>query len=331
MTEQWKFLITSKNAELPILHISTKLQFWSLLIFGIPSLICSLFILYQYLSDPIRRNAVQNHTILIILTSNIILIFTDFSWTLDSLRRPGHILSATPAFCMIWWFFDFTLYNTQTMILAWASIERHVLIFHSQLISTRKNKFYYHYLPPIILIIYLITFYIGIIFLPPCQNTFDFTSVECGSNPCYLNIKYLALWDAILHSVLPTFIIAVSSLALIYRVIAHKKRVRQPIQWRKHRRMAIQLLSLSAVYLFLNFPLKIVMLIQIFEETGPQLGFGTQLYIFFLTYSVTLSLPFVVCLSYLSNDKYQNQRISPTQITVSQHQRMYAREIAIIE
>jgi len=330
MREQWKFLMTSKNAELPILNISNKFQFWSLLIVGIPSLICSLFILYQYLSNPVRRRALHNHTILIIIMANLILILTDFSWMLDSFRRPGHILSATPAFCMIWWFFDFTLYNTQTVILAWTSIERHILIFHSHLISTRKKKYYYHYLPPIILIVYLICFYIGVIFFPPCTNEFEFTSVECGSNPCYLNKIFLALWDSILHSVLPTFIIAIFSLALIYRVIAHKKRIRQPIRWRKHRRMTIQLVSLSAVYLFLNFPLTIIMLIQIFQETGPQLGFGTQFYIFFLTYSVTLSLPFVVYLSYLSNDKHSNQRISPT-ITISQNQRMYTREVATIE
>ncbi len=70
------------------------------------------------------------------------------------------------------------------------------------------------------------------------------------------------------------------------------------------------------------------MLIQLFQDDGPNFGFGAQLYIFFLTYSVTLSLPFVVYLSYLSNDK--QQKVLPT-LTSSQHLRMYKRDIAIIQ
>ncbi len=325
MKQQWIFSIQSKSSEL-----SNTFQFWSLLILGIPSLVCSLFILYQYLSDRIRRHALHNHTILIILMANIILILTDFSWMLDSLRRPGHVLLSTPAFCMIWWFLDFTLYNTQTIILAWASIERHVLIFHSKLVSTPKTKFYYHYLPPIILLIYLVCFYLGVIYFPPCNNKFEYSSIECGSHPCYLNIKYLALWDSIVHNVLPTLIIALFSLALLYRVIVQKKRIRESIQWQQHRRMSMQLLPLSAVYLFLNFPLTIIMLVQLFQDKGLRFDFGGQLYIFFLTYSVTLLLPFVVYVSYFVNDKGQRQRISPI-LTFSQHQRMYNRDVTIIE
>lgn len=303
-------------------EVSHRFQFWSLLIFGIPSLICSLFLFYQYLSNSVRRHAIHNHTILIIILANIILIVTDFSWMLDSLRHAGTVLSATEAFCLIWWFLDFTLYNTQTIILAWASIERHILIFHSRILSTRKQRFYYHYLPLILLLVYLICFYIGVIFIPPCENQFEFVSIECGLNPCYLNMKFLAVWDSIVHSALPTGIIAVFSLALLYRVIAHKVHLQQPVQWRKHRRLSIQLLSLSGVYLFLNLPLTIIMLIQLFQKPGPQFGFGTQLYMFFLTYGVTLSLPFVIYLNYLSSEKPKQQRIVPF-LTHSQHQRMY--------
>jgi hypothetical protein len=330
MKKHSKFAITPKSADVSTPDLSDAFQFWSILSFGIPSLICSLFIFYRYLSDPIRRHALYNHPILIILMANTMLILTDFLWTLDSLRRPGHVLSSTPTFCMFWWVLDFNLYNTQTLILAWASIERHILIFHSQLILTRKRKFYYHYLPPIILIIYLTSFYVGVVFFPPCDNEFDFTSVECGSDPCYLNITFLALWDLIVNNAIPTLTIAIFSFALFYRVIAHRKRIRQPIQWRRYRRMAMQLFSLSAVYLFLNFPFTLILIIYLFRSPESQSSLGTQLYIFFLTYSVSLSLPFVVLLNYLSNDKNHNQRISPIH-TNSQRQRIPERNIATIE
>ncbi|CAF1428083.1 unnamed protein product [Rotaria sordida] len=332
MKQSWKILIKTNVHEREVStdfytgKISHTLQFWLLLIFGVPSLICSLFIFYQYLLDHTRRRALHNHVILLIIITNIILICTDFSWMLDSLRRSGHVLSATPTFCMIWWFFDYSLYTTQTVLLAWASIERHILIFHNKMVTTTKQKIFYHYLPPILILIYLSSFYAVVIFLPPCHNEFEYTSVECGSNPCFLSIKILALWDSIVNSALPTLIIAIFSLALIYRIIAQKKRLRQPIQWRKYRRMSMQLLTLSAVYLFLNFPLTIIMLVQLFQHTERYVGFGTQLYIFFLTYAVTLSLPFVVCLNYLSNGKHRHRRIFPI-VTFSQHQRMFTRDI----
>jgi hypothetical protein len=91
----------------------------------------------------------------------------------------------------------------------------------------------------------------------------------------------------------------------------------------------MQLLLLSAVYLFLNIPLTVIMLVQLCQDTRPQFGFGAQLYIFFLTYGVSLSLPFVVCLSYLSKDRQQLRRIAPI-LTISQHQRMYARREDVV-
>ncbi|CAF3103774.1 unnamed protein product [Rotaria sp. Silwood2] len=239
MKRPWEILIKTNVHERDISNnfytgkISNRLQFWLLLIFGVPSLVCSLYIFYQYLLDRTRRYALQNHVILLIIMTNIILICTDFSWMLDSLRRSGHVLSATSAFCMIWWFLDFSLYTIQTVLLAWASIERHILIFHNKMVTTTKQKIFYHYLPPVLILIYLFSFYGVVIFLPPCHNEFEYTSVECGSNPCFLSIEILALWDSIVHSVLPTLIIAIFSLALIYRVIAQKKRLRQPIEINK--------------------------------------------------------------------------------------------------
>jgi hypothetical protein len=158
--------------------------------------------------------------------------------------------------------------------------------------------------------IYLFSFHTSVLVFPPCENKFNFNETECGSDPCYLNLSFLAIWDTVINSVFPTFIIAIFNIALLYRVIIQKKRLRQPIQWRKHRRMSIQLLSISAVYLFLNLPLTVVILVQLTQNLTPDIG--TQLYIFFLTYSVTLSLPFVVCFNYLSIDRHRHIQIAPT-------------------
>jgi hypothetical protein len=315
---------TSKSGELATSEVSHNLQFWLLLIFGVLSLICSFFIIYRYLSNRTMRHGLNNHSILLLIIINVLLIFTDVSWMLDSLRHSGYVPSATKAFCLIWWFIDDSLYSIQTVILAWASIERHILIFHSKYLTTKKQKIFYHYLPPMILMIYVFSFHASVLIFPPCENEFQFNVIECGSDPCYLGIQPLAIWDTVVNSVFPTLIIAIFNIALLYRVIAQKKRLRQPIQWRKHRRMSVQLLSLSAVYLFLNLPMTIIILIQLIQRTDPEVGFGAQLYIFFLTYSVTLSLPFVVCLNYLSLDgKRRHIKISPT-ITLIPYKRTVA-------
>jgi len=290
--------IDPKSGELDTPQISNNLQFWLLLIFAVSSLICSLFIIYRYLSHQTIRNGLHNHCIFLLILTNVILIITDVSWMLDSLRRSGHVLSPTPTFCLI--------------LIAWTSFERHILIFHSKYITTKKQKIFYHYLPPIILMIYLFIFHTYVLILPPCKNEYHFNEIECGSNPCYLKINSLAIWDMTVNNVIPTIIIAICNIALLYRVLAQKKRLRQPIQWRKHRRMSMQVLSLSAVYLFLNLPMIVIMFVQLIKHQDPQVGFGTQLYIFILTYSVSLSLPFVVCFNRLSIDKNRHIRISPT-------------------
>ena len=311
-------------------HLSYSLQFWLLLGLGVPSLICSLLILYQYFFEQTRRRALHNHMILLIITTNILLMITDLAWMLDSFRHSGRVFSPTPAFCMTWWFLDYSLYTTQTVILAWASIERHLLIFHSHLMSTRRKRFLYHYLPPTLLILYVMLFYAWMMFIPPCKNQYNFNVESCGSDPCYAHAGFLGLWDALVNSVIPTLIIGAFSVALLYRTVVQKRRLGQANQRRKLRHMSIQLLALAGVYLFLNFPLAIIMLVQLISYTGPQTGFGTQLYVFFLTYSVTLSLPFVVCLRCLSSDSYRHRRVSPF-LTRILHRRMFALPVATIQ
>lgn len=337
MTLRW-FIVHHRDADRHELKstdqdqadLSHSLQFWLLLGFGVPSLICSLLILCQYLFDQARRRALHNHMVLLIIMTNILLIITDLAWMLDSFRHSGRVLSPTPAFCMIWWFLDYSLYTTQTVILAWASIERHLLIFHSHLMSTRRKRFLYHYLPPALLVLYMMLFYAWVMFIPPCENQYNFNAESCGSDPCYAHVRFLGLWDALVNSVLPTLTIAVFSVALLYRTVVHKRRLGQANQRRKLRHMSIQLLTLAGVYLFLNFPFAIIMLVQLISKTGPQTGFGAQLYVFFLTYSVTLSLPFVVCLRCFSSDSNGHRRVMPLLSRILPR-RMFALPMATIQ
>ncbi|CAF1031121.1 unnamed protein product [Adineta steineri] len=320
---------TAKVGEMDITHVSYNLRFWLLLFFAIFSFICSIFIIYRYLSNRKMRNGLHNHCIVLIIIINVLLIVTDIIWTLVSLHNTGRSPSATSSFCLIWWLFDDALYNSQTAILAWASIERHILIFHSKHVTTQKQKLIYHYLPPILLIIYIFTFHINVLFFQSCENSFNFNDLQCGSQPCYLGRNFLTIWDTIVNNAMPTVIITIFNFALLYRIIAQKKRLRQPIQWKKHRRMSMQLISLSAVYCFLDLPMVIFLFIQLIQDKDPDVSFISQLYLFIVTYSITLLLPFVVCLNSLTIDRQRHIRISAT-VTLPLYKKPFGQKIETI-
>ncbi len=80
------------------------------------------------------------------------------------------------------------------------------------------------------------------------------------------------------------------------RAICQKARMNQPIRWRKYRKMTIQILSVSALYLIFSLLLGIIII-------AVQLGFSENItaisleyMLFFKDYTIFL-FPFVCCAS----------------------------------
>ena len=99
-----------------------------------------------------------------------------------------------------------------------------------------------------------------------------------------------------MHVIVPTFVILFFSGALFLRVIFQKRRLLARTQWRKHRKMIIQLLSVSSLLMVFNLPIAILMLAHLCgmsEDAGVVFG----QYAYFLTYGIPLLLPFVCLLS----------------------------------
>ncbi|CAF1274143.1 unnamed protein product [Rotaria magnacalcarata] len=281
-------LIAFENSEI---SWPRSLRFILLLIFDIPSVVCSLFVLYHLLINRTSRHALHNHTIIILLTISLAFQLTDIPWYLDFIRR-GSVWPQIPIRCLLWWLVDLGFYNTAALILAWSSIERHILVFHDQWISTRKKRFYVHYLPLIILILYSTIYYTVLIFFPPCHHKYIYVLPVCAASPCHLFHPILGLWEMGIHGCLSTIIIAAFSIALLVRVIVHKRRRNRVFQWKFYRKMIIQLLSISALYLLLNFP---IMIFSVARLCGlpSDIGVEVQQITFFLTYWVMFLLPFV--------------------------------------
>ena len=274
--------------------ISNSVRFWSYLIFLIPSILCSLFALYYLLFDRTLRNGLNNHVIIVILIIGLICEVTDYPWLLYYYQQEG-MWERSLMFCQIWGYLDWGLYITQTVLFAWATIERHILIFHDSWLSTKKKRFFVHYLPLVMLLLYCLILYAVVYFFPPCQNALDYFYVTCA-DACLFDDGIFSVFDTIVDEVLPIFVIIIFSIALLLRVLWQKYRMRQPIQWRKQRKMTIQLLSISFLYLVLLFPFTLVDFMLVCGFPVEQIV-NFRLYAMFLHYFMMLFLPFICVLS----------------------------------
>ncbi|CAF1245999.1 unnamed protein product [Adineta ricciae] len=263
-------------------------QFWFLLLCEIPSLICYLTVFIYILCEKRQRRALYNHTILVLLSVAFAMVAFDYSWTIDSCYHNGQVWLAQPLFCEVWWMLDYGFFNACTVILAWSSFERHILIFHSSLSNTRRKRLIFHYFPLTFLVTYLGVFYIYAIFFASCENQYDYGSPVCGAYPCYLTIPLLAVWDSVGHGTLPAFLIIIFNIGLLWRIIWQKRHHHR--NWRKFRKMALQLLSIAFIYIFINFPPWIINTIQL--SGHPDWGAEVFAYLFFFSTLTQFLYPF---------------------------------------
>lgn len=273
--------------------LSRSIKFWILLSFQIPSILCSIFILYNNLCFRVYRRSIPNHVITLMLIVGLFSVTIDLSLTMNYLRE-GIVKPQTKSFCLFWMYIDYTLYASGILLTAWASIERHILIFSIQFFRLTCQKICFHYLPIFVLLIYPFIFYGYTIFFYPCQlDELDFNKTLCGS-PCFKRESRILNWyDMLMHSVLPCTLIVVFSLVLLIRVIKHKRLIqRQFFSWRRQRRLVRQLLSITGLYISMNVPLFIIILIQ---QCCTRTFARTEhaLYLFYLYYFLVLLLPFV--------------------------------------
>ncbi len=238
--------------------IPAAVRFWTYLTADILSVNCTLFVLYYLLFDRTLRHALHNHVIIVLLIIGLINELTSIPWNLYR-YQSGVPLIKSRLFYLSTFFFDYGFFTTQVILFAWATIQRHILVFHDQWLSTKKKRFFFHYLPIISILIYCFVYYFVITFVPFCRNTF--VSFLAGGHiiPCVYGNKVLAAWDLLVHQLFSTLIIVIFSIALIIRVLRQKQKMNRPILWQKHRKMTIQLVSISVLYLTFNSPWTLIL------------------------------------------------------------------------
>ena len=275
------------------IYIPVAVRFWWYLILDILSILCALFVLYQLLFDRALRQALNNHIIIVLLFIGLIYESTTVPFMLNYYRfRNTWVLTAN--FSRFWTLVDYTSYGIELMGFAWATIERHILIFHQPWVATKKKRFFIHYLPIMVIIIYCFTYYFVVIFFPSCQNSYYMQPLNGVPLACSSFDPVLGKYDTICHHIIPTCIIAIFSIGLLIRVLWQKSRMNRSIQWRQQRKMTIQLLSISILYLLFNLPRTIVQAFVISGSTSD-LVIKTFTHLTFFAVQLIFYFPFVCC------------------------------------
>lgn len=274
----------------PEMSMPRMARFWLLLAFELPGLICTLFLLFHLLMDRALRSALHNHVVVLLLFAALITQLIDIPAYLVFIIH-GRVWPPHPLFCQLWWFVNVGIFLMTSILMAYASIERHILVFHDRLVSTQKRRLIFHYLPLITILLYGFIYYIVIIFFPSCEQIYDYSQAWC-SYPCYFDEKILSIYDAVVNSILSIILTSLFSITLLVRVIYQKTRLHQPVRWHKHRKMTIQLLSIVSLYLVINLPVPVLISAHLLG-LPPDVGVQAQLYSYFLCYFIPLLLPYV--------------------------------------
>jgi hypothetical protein len=300
--------------------LSPTVQFWVLLVFSIPSIICSLYVLWLLFSNPEFRRSLNYRVIIVQLIGVLIFLLTNVPLYLSYLRL-GYVWPQSPAICQFGWFVGDGFIDTMTILVAWGSLERHIFIFHDGLTLTSRKRFFAHYLPVTLIVAYCPFYYLVVQAVPPCENIYDYTTSWCSSSCLYEN-RALVMYDVIFNDVLATILVAVFSISLIIRVLYHHRaRFNRPIRWRQHRKIIIIFLSISAIYLFFNLPIIMLKFLDLCGIYGDILE-RLEPYFNFLNYFVFILYPFI-CLGTMSK-RFCNQRrqrvVGPTALAMLNRQ-----------
>ena len=274
-----------------------KIEFSLFLIGECLSIPCYLFVMYHFLIHKTLRRALHNHVIILLLIYNFLDLTIDLSLTM-TYSLLGFVAPFSPFICLVWQFVDHGIWYGSIALMFWASVERHILVFHSQLTRTKRGRLFAHYIPLSFFTLYTPLLYFYLIVLYPCDRLFVDRSIRCGL-PCYLNIApiWFIYYDSLANYVIPILLIAVFSAFLVLRFLKQKRHINQAVNWHRCRKMIIQLTLVSICYLVFDLPYIIIVIVQ----SAGYPDFGSDIltpYISRLVYVPPIILPYATLLSF---------------------------------
>ena len=264
-------------------------KFITLISLQIPAIILSIFIFIHLFTNHRARLKPHKRSWCVLLLVNFFQLTTDIPMSL-SYYYHGIVQPMSNIYCTWWTWYSFTLLGIGLFLMAWISVERHILIFAPQgILQVPKNRWLIQTIPLILCILWPVVFYaVSVVISPRCSTPWDFNLVMCGT-PCYFTVEFIGKFDFIFNIVLPISIVVFANIGLILRLICKKILIRKVLHWHKHRKMTLQLWIISSLYMGFWLPVTIVQLVQI---TGsPSFMIDTIETLLFILYFIPVFLP----------------------------------------
>ncbi|UJR32763.1 hypothetical protein I4U23_020223 [Adineta vaga] len=275
---------------------ANRIKFTIFLILQLFSIPCFLWIFYQFARQRKLRESHHHHVIILLLIISFIFVTVALPIT-QSYMYLSAIYPQNKLFCSIWNWLHYSLNIINCFLMAFASIERNWLIFHPQLVRTRRGKFFFHYCPLVCCLIYPTGFYFGAIFIHKCQSYYDYSQLLCKW-PCYFYNVNWANVDLFFNNYTPLIAIPVFCTMIYVRVLIQKQAMKQQVfKWKRDKKMIIQLWVISSLYLGMWMPIQITGLINIYWDSWFLLQAQID-YMYLFPYFIHLIYPFMIFLTY---------------------------------
>jgi len=260
----------------------------------IPSILCDLFV-FAYIIRNWKKeivNAPQNHVIALMLLMSFIQKIAETPFSLYFLYW-GAVFKESDGFCMYWTWIDYSLLMSCLHLLTWCAIERHLFVFHGQMMKKKWCLIVFHYMPMFVALLVAPTFYFCmIVIFPECTSTWIYTYMFCGG-ACYSYTVFWGAFDWIFNLATAVTVLFFANILLFYRFILQKRRQQRIVQFNHKRRIIIQLTFTALLYILLMSPSLILGVIQALWL--PTFGLDVQVnYFFYMCSYANLFLPFVI-------------------------------------
>ena len=113
----------------------------------------------------------------------------------------------------------------------------------------------------------------------------------CGAQMCYITIPILIGIEQIGFGCVSCCLMTLFNMTLLVRVIRQKYRIHRLVQWKRQRKLSVQMIALSILYLVLAFPIELVYLVQLYRS--PDWGAQAVPILYFISYFAILVFPFI--------------------------------------
>ncbi|UJR13392.1 hypothetical protein I4U23_000408 [Adineta vaga] len=151
--------------------------------------------------------------------------------------------------CKIWLIVDYSSVVCLALLVCWASIQRHILIFGPIRIKKLQSTLRFKLLPIIFALGFPLIWYSILISTCTYEKLINKDQYKC--RPCFENEKTIFLFDTLFSLLVPLLITIIATFLLLIRIIRLRFHLfRSNIKkWRRCKRLTRQMILFSLIYL----------------------------------------------------------------------------------